>query len=468
MKTIYHLIILFVLIGFPGMAQVPGSFNCEFTVAPTACINQHVKVLYTGGASANATYTWNFDGAVIISGSGQGPYYVKWETTGEKHITLSIHFEGLSCTGTKPVHVIHQPAAFHMTGGGAVIPGTPGVLVGLSGSESGIIYKLRLNGQYTGATALGTGQVISFGPQLIPGNYTAVAKVDGSDCLREMEGVAVVTSLPPPPLQHICMVTFDTATSLNKIVWNKHPGLPVLHYNIFKETYQNNIFTKIGEVPYTSMSVFVDTTSDPLIKSDKFKISVTDSAGHEGEKSLYHKTIHLNINPGIFGFNLIWNHYEGFEFKTYKIHRKYASGPWELIDSIASNVDSYTDFYTAPGITTYYIEVIRLEPCNPSLKSNEIMSVISNTAYAAPLGQDENKVEDVLIYPNPATDKITISMPGNISARFELLTLDGRTLTNGMISAPRSEIKITDLAKGIYLLKITGDKMAVVRKIVKN
>ncbi len=468
MKKIFPIFLLFILIGFPGSAQFPGSLNCEFTVAPTACVNQHVKVLYTGGASVNATYTWNFDGAIIISGSGQGPYYVKWETTGEKHVTLSIQFEGLTCTGTKPVHVILQPAAFNMTGGGAVVPGTPGVIVGLSGSETGIIYKLRLNGQYTGATVIGTGQPISFGPQLVPGNYTVVAKVDGSDCMREMEGVAVVTAVPPPPLQNICMVTFDTATSQNKIVWNKHPGLHIAHYNIFKETYQNNVFTKIGEVPYTSMSVFVDTTSDPLIKSDKFKISVTDSAGHEGEKSLYHKTIHLNINPGIFGFNLIWNHYEGFEFKTYKIHRKHASGAWELIDSIASNVDSYTDFYTAPGITTYYIEVIRLEPCNPSLKNNEILSVISNTAFAAPLGQDENMAEGVLVYPNPATDKITISMPGNISARFELLTLDGRILTNGMINAQRSEIKIADLAKGIYLLRITSDKIAEIRKIVKN
>jgi len=464
-KTFTFILVLFMVV-FTGQAQ--SLLNCDFTVASKACINQEVHVTYTGGASVNANYVWNFDGAIILSGAVQGPWLVSWTTPGEKHVTLTITHEGQTCTATRPVVVIEQPALFHMTGGGAFVPGTPGVSVGLSRSQTGIIYKLRLNGQYTGFSIPGTGQSISFGAQTMPGHYTAVAKVDGSDCMREMEGIAVVTASLPPLMQYICMVTFDTTTSQNKIIWNKHPGFHFAHYNIFKETYQNNIFTKIGEVPFANLSVYLDSTSDPLVKSDKFRISVTDSAGLESEASPYHKTIHLNINPGFFGFNLIWNHYEGFEFKTYKIHRKHAAGPWELIDSIASNVDSYTDFYSTSGVTTYYIEVVRLEPCNPTLKNNENLSVISNTATAAPLGITEDARNGIISYPNPVSDKLSLVVPGNSEFLVEIIRLDGVRVFKSQIVGPRSEINVSGLASGLYILKISGDNAISVGKFVKN
>ena len=103
---------LFILCVFLSAISVSAQslLNCNFTVAAKACINQEVKVTYTGGAPATATYLWNFDGAVIISGTGQGPYFVKWNTTGEKHVTLSIQSEGQTCNATKPVVVIELPA----------------------------------------------------------------------------------------------------------------------------------------------------------------------------------------------------------------------------------------------------------------------------------------------------------------------------------------------------------------------
>jgi len=466
MKKSYTFILLFVLVALSVKAQNP--LNCDFTVAEKACINQEVKVIYTGGAPSNATFLWNFDGAVIISGTGQGTYFIRWETTGEKHVTLSINFEGQTCTATRPVVVIEHPDIFHMTGGGALVAGSPGVGVGLSGSQTGIIYKLRLNGQYNGNVVAGTGQAISFGLQSVPGNYTAVARVDGSDCLREMEGVAVVTASEPPLQQYICMVTFDTTFSKNKIIWNKHPGNHLSHYNIFRETYQNNVFSKIGEVPYSNLSVFIDTTSDPLIKSDKFKISVTDSAGNESEKSPFHKTIHLNINPGTFGFNLIWNHYEGFDFQTYKIHRKHNGGTWEVIDTVAGNVDSYTDWYTASGVATYYIEVIRLEPCNPTLKSDETIRVISNTASAAPLGTEDVSRTGIHIYPNPVTSDLNLVLPGSSVYHVEILRVDGTRVFNREIQGPGTTINLSELENGLYILKISGNNTVLVKKIIRN
>ncbi|MFZ4521900.1 MAG: T9SS type A sorting domain-containing protein [Bacteroidales bacterium] len=463
MKKSITILVVLVLTVFSLKAQNP--LHCEITADSKVCVNQEVQVVDTGGFGVNATYLWNFDGAVVISGTGCGTYFVKWETPGEKHITLNVTLGAFTCSAAKAIVVVPQPAIFNMTGGGVIFPGNPGVNVGLSGSNPGIIYRLRFNGSFTSNVVQGTGQSISFGLQTVAGNYTVIAKVDGSDCMREMDGTAIVTS---GAQQNICMVTFDTTLSKNKIIWNKYPGFNISHFNIYKETYQNNVFAKIGEVPYTNLSVYVDPTSDPLVKSDKFRISASYSSGIEGEKSPVHKTIHLNINPGISGFNLIWNHYEGFDFLTYRIHRKHSTGAWQVIDSVASNVDSYTDIYSESGVSTYYIEVVRQEPCHPSFKAGESLSVISNTAAAAPLGMGENSSDGILAYPNPVNEKLTLLVPQNTLCQLEILRLDGVSVMRDEIAGTRAVVNVAGLPGGLYLLKITGEKSVYIRKFLKN
>lgn len=55
------------------------------------CENEAIGIFYTGNATNNANYTWNFDNdAVIITGSGAGPYSVHWTTAGVKTISLTL------------------------------------------------------------------------------------------------------------------------------------------------------------------------------------------------------------------------------------------------------------------------------------------------------------------------------------------------------------------------------------------
>jgi len=46
--------------------------------------------------------------------------------------------------------------------------------------------------------------------------------------------------------------------------------------------------------------------------AQKYEMTVSDSIGNESLKCPYHKTVHLEVSPGVAGFNLIWNPYEGF------------------------------------------------------------------------------------------------------------------------------------------------------------
>jgi len=470
-KSYIYLLLLTGILTFNlnGFSSIPVP-TCDFAVATTACTMQEVGVEYTGNAPANATYLWNFDGAIIISGSGQGPYWIKWETAGEKHITLSIEWEGQSCTKTKPVVVSEQPRIFEMTGGGVYIPGGPAIAVGLSGSQTDIIYKLFRNEEYAGISMVGTGQQLVFGEFTETGIYTSKGRVDGSDCSVMMAGQAVITTPEPLSAPSICVVTFDTILNHNVVIWKNMEASDLSHFNIYKETHQNNEYDKIGEVLIGNPGYysFSDVSSNPLVKSDKYKLSATDTLGNESEPSAFHKTIHLNINPGIYGFNLIWNHYEGYAFATYRIYRQYGAASWELIDSVASNVDSYTDVYTTSGLATYYIEAVRNEPCGGEEKNNFNENTQSNWVTSAPLGEEEMTNEGIRIYPNPVTNRLFIKLNNNSSITgIEIIhPSTGIVLITGKLDLSGTDV--SPLMPGLYILRILTEDQVLHARFIRG
>ncbi len=66
--------------------------SADFSIDPPAtCGNKNVKVAYTGTLPSATGYSfiWNFDGATIVSGSGKGPYLLRWNSDGNKKVTLT-------------------------------------------------------------------------------------------------------------------------------------------------------------------------------------------------------------------------------------------------------------------------------------------------------------------------------------------------------------------------------------------
>ncbi|MFH2095586.1 MAG: hypothetical protein ABIJ16_07780, partial [Bacteroidota bacterium] len=67
----------------------------DFTVEPI-CEGDTCHIVFTGAAGPGSTYNWNFNGATIISGSGEGPYEITWYTSGYYSVSLSVTENG--CT----------------------------------------------------------------------------------------------------------------------------------------------------------------------------------------------------------------------------------------------------------------------------------------------------------------------------------------------------------------------------------
>ncbi len=89
--------------------QVP---TADFSVPQSVCEGDLSQIAYTGNATNNAAYTWNFDGGQIISGVGGGPYVIQWLTPGVKTVCLQVEENGcISNLNCQTINILAQPNA---------------------------------------------------------------------------------------------------------------------------------------------------------------------------------------------------------------------------------------------------------------------------------------------------------------------------------------------------------------------
>ncbi len=84
----------------------------EFTFDPILCNADHTIITYTGNVDATAAYTWIFDGANIVSGTGQGPYEIYWSDPGPQSIELQVSANGCDSQDTL-VNIINPELLEH-------------------------------------------------------------------------------------------------------------------------------------------------------------------------------------------------------------------------------------------------------------------------------------------------------------------------------------------------------------------
>ena len=111
----------------------------SFTTATDACSSDTVNVNFTGTASQNANYSWNFNGATIVSGTNEGPYQITFPSDGVINFTLDIDDSG--CNSAQASETINVLAAPNATAGNdaSICTGDP-LQIGMN-SENGITYS---------------------------------------------------------------------------------------------------------------------------------------------------------------------------------------------------------------------------------------------------------------------------------------------------------------------------------------
>jgi hypothetical protein len=140
----------------------------------------------------------------------------------DNDIITSIFTEGM-------VTVLPTPTKYQVTGGGEYCQSGAGVMIGLSGSQTGVQYELLLDGVHV-MYMNGTGSAISFGNQTGAGVYTVYAVNNASNCDMMMNGSKSITINPLPVADAGSdqIMLLGTGTSLDGSATGGTPGYTYL------------------------------------------------------------------------------------------------------------------------------------------------------------------------------------------------------------------------------------------------
>jgi Leucine-rich repeat (LRR) protein len=189
------------------------------------------------------------------------------------------------------------------------------------------------------------------------GSYSVVV-TDSSGCSATLNAnVTLATSPAINMFPEICYVTVDSTTGNNKVVVKPMANLLTSKFIIYKES-SANIYSPIDTVNYNTLE-YVDTASNPMTQSYRYKVSVLDTCSNESIKSDFHKTIHLTLSLGINGeINLIWNAYSGYQPSDYLIFRSINNGAMNQIGVLPGTNLAFTDLTPPSGILNYQVRAI--------------------------------------------------------------------------------------------------------------
>ncbi len=283
------------------------------------------------------------------------------------------------------------------------------------------------------------------------GTYTVTVQDTGIGCTSSATvNVTQLTTIATPA---ICGVTVDSLTGRNQIIWNKHnAAFSKTLFRLERETGINQ-FTLVADIPYDSLSAYIDTVANPMVNSSRYRLTLLDSCGNISAASTVNETVHLSQNVGIGGeVNLIWNAYAGNSYSQVVAQRSVNGGAWTDLSVLSGNVVSYSDLTPPTGTLNYQIAVLLDSTCTPT---RSVFSVYSNRVALVTTGISETTgTGQMLVLPNPVSSVLRIQLPETIRTGSIIITdLTGRTIRTLPVNALQLTEDVTALAGGVYIIR---------------
>ena len=141
-----------------------------------------------------------------------------------------------------------------------------------------------------------------------------------------------------------------------------------------------------------------------------------------------------------------------------------------LFSNTALKLTTYTQatgsVYTAPTSGTYYFKLTDFSAITAAAQSMRVDSFNMTSV----LGVDQFLSEKFALYPNPSKDVINVMNSINASiTNLEITDLNGRIVKNVKLDGvSETQISVSDLSTGIYMMKIVSDKGTTTKKVIKE
>lgn len=282
-----------------------------------------------------------------------------------------------------------------------------------------------------------------------------------------------------PPTQELCIVTVDTSTNFNHLIWEKPVNFVFDYYTIYREGLISNNYEPIAIVDFSDSSEYIDTIAFASEKSWSYFIVATDYCGNS-TISLPHKTMYLHgVIQNYNNYQLYWDNYIGISdsLSQYKILRNSNENGWEEIAIVNQGITSYVD-YSANGLTNvdYMIQFESSQICTPTLNKNTINKSQSNrmlndnnlVIFGNNLALEEVDNSSFVIYPNPTTGLIyfrtNLALPNSMIRVKNNL---GQVVYESEIIDEHGEVDMYEFEKGIFYIEYSCEDIFIVKKIIK-
>lgn len=402
--------------GFTGIV-LGYSTNTPSTMA-TAGLVLCNNIVNTG---TNCSYTVN---ALPVAGQ---PNMVAFNTTANNGTTYAWDFgDGNTSSSPAPFHTYAQPGTYYYCLSVDSCPPVCGIIVvpNISGCDPTFIPQVN-------------GSVVNIFPWLLTGQFEVV--VDWGD--------AVV----------------DTFTPQN---------IPVLPNNI-SHTYANP----------GNYQICLTHSNASIGCSNTYCDSVTVATGSPFQCNAAFVIDSVNSQPGVV---IAWNTSSVAGATANTVY----DFVWDFGDGTTSNNPYPTHQYQNPGsyaicltltasdsslgngavCTSTFCDSLAVDQNGNIIYKGQVVGWSFQVLNPATVGIDEDLLEEIKIYPNPANDFINISIPNELqSASIELLSINGQLLRSQKLTqSTNNEIAIADLPPGLYLAKVNFNQTSKVFKIIKQ
>ncbi|PKP22994.1 MAG: hypothetical protein CVU05_01455 [Bacteroidetes bacterium HGW-Bacteroidetes-21] len=280
--------------------------------------------------------------------------------------------------------------------------------------------------------------------------------------------------------EEICLVTVDTLSWKNKIMWEKTPAQGILGYNVYKEV-ATNVYSGIGYVSFTNPAEYTDANSQPESYANRYKISVIDTCGNESEKSYYHNTMNLTIAAFGSTMGLSWTSYSdesgNFVPSLYYIYRGTSPTNMTFLASIPGTQTSYND-NNVFSVYYYIVGVMKTGGCNTG--KSDMISFSNKKDNTDFIGIEDNRFSagTITISPNPMTTSATLEIPNwdiangqwlKANSQLKIMDITGKVVRSEPLtshlsgSSPDETAQINilrgDLKPGIYFVELKADRI---------
>lgn len=150
---------------------------------------------------------------------------------------------------------------------------------------------------------------------------------------------------------------------------------------------------------------------------------------------------------------LDWDAPETKDILGYNVYYSFESGAYEMIAFIDET--AYTATSPGQGLHNFYVTAVY----------NDGESGPSNTVSFLITDIEEQSADQLLIYPNPVSDVIYLNSEELIKS-VSVYNYDGRLMLSHEVGKKQSEVQVSDLHSGIYLIRVETENNTITQRII--